>query len=183
MGEINMEFVSEMKEMYDLTDTQHQLLLSMKPAMEKQAPKVVDAFYEHLERFEGTREVLHAEEGRVERLKGHLETWLVGLTEGKYGDAYFQRRYRIGGRHVEVGLQPRYVLAAMAFCRKVAAELVIEAEYADDPQKEERAAILNKIMDLDLNIMLQSYDDKRIEQFLEVTGFSRDLFEMMMSGS
>ena len=39
---------------------------------------------------------------------------------------------------------------------------------------------LSKVMDLDLNIMLQSYDDKRIEMFLNTTGFSRALFEQMI---
>ncbi len=37
-------------------------------------------------------------------------------------------------------------------------------------------------MDLDLNVILQSYDDKRVEQFLEVTGFSKELFENMIAG-
>jgi truncated hemoglobin YjbI len=182
MSEMNVEFVNEMKEMYDLTDKERQLLAEMKPAMEKYVSEIVDAFYEHLEKHEATKEILHAEPGRIERLKGHLNAWLIGLTDGTYENAYFQRRYRIGARHVEVGLEPRYVLAAMAFCRQTAAQKIIEAEYADDPQGEARGQVLNKIMDLDLNIMLQSYDDKRIQQFLEVTGFSRELFEMMMTG-
>lgn len=182
MSEMNVEFVNEMKDMYNLTDEERQLLAKMKPVMEKHAQEIVDAFYEYLEKYEPTKKILHAEPGRIERLKGHLYRWLVSLTEGAYEDAYFQRRYRIGARHVEVGLEPRYVIAAMAFCRQTAAQQIIQAAYADDPNSEARWKVLDKIMDLDLNIMLQSYDDKRIQQFLEVTGFSRELFEMMMAG-
>jgi hypothetical protein len=107
--------------------------------------------------------------------------WLLGLVEGTHDDEYFDKRYRIGHRHVEVGLEPRYVIAAMAWCRSEAVNIIIDAEYPDAPDKDDRCAVLNKAMDLDLNIMLQSYDDKRVEQFLEVTGFSKQLFENMLS--
>ena len=179
---MNAEFVNEMKQMQSLTDEDRQLLAEMHPAVEKHAQEVVDTFYTHLDKFEVTRDILNAEPGRVERLKGHLKAWLNTLTEGVYEEDYFKRRYRIGKRHVEVGLEPRYVIAAMAFCRATASKLIIEAEYADDPQRGERLRALDKVMDLDLNIMLQSYDDQRLHQFLEVTGFSRELFETLMAG-
>ncbi len=179
---MNAVFINEVAQLGGLTDQDRQLLAEMKPALEKHAPTIVDHFYQNLEQNEHTWSILQAEPGRVEKLKHHLHQWLLGLSEGSYGDTYYQDRYRIGHRHVEVGLEPRYVIAAMAFCRTMAADLIVEAEYADDPQKEARCMALSKVMDVDLNIMLQSYDDKRVQQFLEVTGFSKELFENMLSG-
>jgi len=176
------QFIDEIKAVGQLTDKDQALLEEMHPALERQAQNVVDAFYTHLETFEKLHNILHAKPGRVERLKGHLKTWLVGLGAGSYGEDYFEERYRIGKTHVDVGLEPRYVIAAMAFCRGMAAEMVVAAEYAGDPQKEARIVALNRVMDVDLNIMLQSYDDHRLKQFLEVTGFSEDLFETLMAG-
>jgi hypothetical protein len=175
-------FIEEMKHIGDLTDEDRRLLADMKPALEKHAPAIVAAFYAQLQRFERLNQLLMAEPGRVEKLKGHLAAWLIGLSEGQYQGAYFDRRYRIGKRHVEVGLEPRYVIAAMAFCRGFASRLIVETEYASDPQKEARMVALNRIMDLDLNVMLQSYDDHRLQQFLDVTGFSKELFETLMAG-
>ncbi len=175
-------FISNVKTLTQLTEADCQLLKEMKPAIEKHAAALVEAFYAHLEQFEHLAKLLHAEAGRIERLKGHLRQWLIGLSDGEYGESYFARRYRIGFRHVEVGLEPFYVIAAMAFCRAKAAEMIIEAEYADDPHKTERTVALNRIMDIDLNVMLQSYDDHRVQQFLNVTGFSRALFETLMAG-
>lgn len=175
-------FMHEIKQVGQLTDVDRQLLVEMKPALEQHSPAVVEAFYAHLEQFEHLSKLLNAEPGRVERLKGHLREWLVTLADGDYGDAYFERRYRIGFRHVEVGLEPRYVIAAMTFCRATAARLIVEAAYADDPQKAERMVALNRMMDIDLNVMLQSYDDHRVQQFLEVTGFSKALFDTLMAG-
>jgi hypothetical protein len=174
--------MDEMKRMAALDAESRRLMGEMRPALEKHAPAIVAAFYDQLEKFERTREILYAKPGRVEALKGHLARWLVGLADVEYGEAYFQRRYQIGRRHVEVGLEPRFVVAAMAYCRGVAAREIIEAEYGADPQREARLRALNQVMDLDLNIMLQSYDDHRVQQFLEVTGFSPQLFENLMSG-
>ena len=174
--------MDEIKRVSELSDADRALLAEMRTAVENQSPKIVALFYEHLQRFEHLSVLLNAEPGRVERLKGHLQQWLITLTEGDYGDAYYERRYRIGKRHVEVGLEPRYVMAAMAFCRAHAARLIVEEAYAADPHKDARARALNRVMDIDLNIMLQSYDDHRIAQFLEVTGFSRELFDNLMSG-
>lgn len=178
---MNAKFINEVKSLGGLSEEDERLLAEMKPVMERYAPQIVAAFYQNLEKNERTRKILHAEAGRVERLKGHLTDWLLSLVEGRYDEAYYDRRYRIGHRHVEVGLEPRYVVSAMMWCRAKATDLLTEA-VADDPQWEARLAALNKAMDLDLNIMLQSYDDQRIEQFLEVTGFSKALFENMISG-
>ena len=179
---MNKAFIEEVTQLSGgLDEEDRQLLADMKPAMKKHIPDIIDAFYENLEQNERTHEILHAEPGRVERLKGHLAKWLLGLVDGIYDDDYFDKRYKIGHRHVEVGLEPRYVIAAMAWCRAEAVNIIIDAEYPDASDKDDRCAVLNKAMDLDLNIMLQSYDDKRVEQFLEVTGFSKQLFENMLS--
>lgn len=179
---MNETFIDEVTQLSGgLTAEEQDLLVDMKPAVEKHAAEVIDAFYENLEQNERTREILHAEPGRIERLKGHLQKWLVSLVSGSYDESYFDKRYRVGHRHVEVGLEPRYVIAAMAWCRAEAVDMIVDAEYGDASDKDARCVVLNKVMDLDLNIMLQSYDDKRVEQFLEVTGFSKDLFENMLN--
>lgn len=176
------QFIDEVKRFGSLSEMERSLLVEMRPLLEKHADQIVETFYAQLQKFERTNEILHAKPGRLEALKGHLKTWLVGLTSGEYGDAHFTERYRIGYRHVEVGLEPRFVIAAMSFCRHMAMP-IIENEYVNDPQKQARWLALDKIMDIDLNIMLQSYDDKRIQQFLEVTGFSKELFENMIASS
>jgi len=188
--------MDEMKAISALTEAERALLAELQPSVERHAAEIVEQFYAHLQRFErlhailnaepGRVERLHAilnaEPGRVERLKAHLKQWLLSLAQGVYDERYYERRYRIGKRHVEVGLEPRYVIAAMAFCRATAAQTIVMADYAADPRREALMQALNRIMDIDLNIMLQSYDDHRVYQFLEVTGFSRELFDNLMSG-
>jgi hypothetical protein len=167
------------KQIIGINDEQMALVQEMKPALKKHADKMVNAFYAQLDQVDEARRLLDAKPGRRKILRHHLGQWLMALGNGKYAMDYRSERYKIGQRHVEVGVEPWLVIAAMAFCRSMVAEMV-EAEYSNAHDKIKRAQALNKVMDLDLNIMLQSYEDKRIDLFLETTGFSRGLFEAMI---
>lgn len=163
-----------------ITSQQNALLVEMKPMLEKHADTLVQAFYNNLDQLDATKKLLDADPGRRDRLKGHLRAWLVGLANGKLDSQYQEQRYAIGKKHVEIHLDPRWVVAAMSFCRAQIRPM-IEAEYGNAADKLDRYLALDLAMDIDLNIMLQSYDDRRMDLFLETTGFSKALFESMIS--
>lgn len=179
MSEFN---IGEMRRFGGLTDEDSELLRSMKSMLEAHADHLVEAFYVNLDQFDLTRDLLDEYEDRRDKLKKHLRAWFISLSNGAYDDNYLERRYRIGHRHVEVGLDPRWVIGAMSFCRTQIAPM-IDAAYGNADDKVQRMLVLDKVMDLDLNIMLQSYDDERMNLFLETTGFSRELFESMITSA
>lgn len=174
--------IAEIRKFGGLTDQDAALLAEMKGMLEKHAPALVTAFYSNLDQHDHLKGLLDAKPGRRENLATHLRAWLLSLATGEYGEAYQERRYKIGVRHVEVGLDPRWVIGAMSFCRGQV-EPMIEAEYGGAADKVARFLALDKVMDLDLNIMLQSYDDRRMDLFLETTGFSKALFESMIQSA
>lgn len=174
--------IAEMREFAGLSDEDAALLAGMKPMLEKHGPAMVASFYSNLDQHAHLRNLLDAKPGRREILGKHLLVWLVSLASGNYDTAYLEQRYVIGQRHVEVGLDPRWVIGAMSYCRGQVAPMV-EAEYGGAADKTQRMLALDKVMDLDLNIMLQSYDDKRMDMFLETTGFSKSLFESMIASA
>lgn len=179
MTDFNIEAV---KEFAGLTPQHSALLVEMRPMLEKHADSLVQAFYSNLDKYEATQKLLDAQAGRRESLKKHLRAWIVGLGSGNFDRQYQEHRYVIGKRHVEVHLEPRWVVLAMTFCR-AHIQPMIEAEYGNAPDKLERFLALDYAMDMDLNIMLQSYDDHRMTLFLETTGFSKTLFETMLVGN
>ncbi len=174
--------IAEMRRLGGLSDESAALLADMKPMLEKHADTLVSAFYTNLDQHEHLQLLLDAKEGRRQVLGQHLRAWLLSLATGTYDESYKTRRYVIGKRHVEVGLDPRWVVGAMSFCRGQIMPM-IEAEYGSAADKMERFLALDRIMDLDLNIMLQSYDDQRMDMFLETTGFSKTLFESMIASA
>ncbi len=174
--------IAEMRRFAGLADEDAVLVAGMKPMLEKHGPAMVASFYNNLDQHAHLRSLLDAKPGRREILGKHLLAWLVSLASGSYDTTYLERRYVIGQRHVEVGLDPRWVIGAMSFCRSQVAPMV-EAEYGGASDKMQRVLALDKVMDLDLNIMLQSYDDRRMDMFLETTGFSKSLFESMIASA
>lgn len=174
--------IAEIRKFGGLNDAEVALLSQMKPMLEKHAERLVAAFYQNLDQYEHLKNLLDAKPGRREILSSHLRSWLLSLATGSYDEVYQSHRYKIGKRHVEVGLDPRWVIGAMSFCRGQVSSM-IEAEYGQASDKLVRFVALDKVMDLDLNIMLQSYDDRRMDMFLETTGFSKSLFESMISAS
>ena len=118
-------------------------------------PGVVERFYEAIWADPGARAVLR-NEAQVERLKLSLLDWLEGLFTGPYDNAYFEKRARIGRMHVKVGLEQRYMLAAMNVIRNgLHAGLDEIGDAGADAVLERRA--VDQICDIELAIMLETY--------------------------
>ena len=91
------------------------------------------------------------------RLQGTLCDWLRQLFSGEYDAAYVLRRWKVGLRHVEIGLDQQYTNVALARIRsglvttlaghwtEAASELVLALNS------------LNRLLDLDLAIIEDAY--------------------------
>jgi hypothetical protein len=74
-------------------------------------PALVDDFYATIDRHPNARRVITGGAAQVERLKGTLLIWLRELLGGVYDAAYAARRWRVGWRHVVIGLDQVYTNA------------------------------------------------------------------------
>ncbi len=130
-------------------------LQAMGPRMRASHHRVVDRFYEAILADPGARSVMK-DEAQIVRLKASFLQWLEGLFEGRYDEAYFDKRAKIGRVHVRVGLEQRYMFAAMNVVRNELHRALAEA--ADDPfgEREDHCAI-DQICDIELAIMLETY--------------------------
>lgn len=128
-------------------------------------PQAVDAFYEALHDQEATRLIFSSPE-QILRLHNQLALWLEDLFLGPHDHAYFERRRRIGLAHVRVGLRPQYMFGAMNIIRRQ----LLAAVFKDDPRGcgSDDAGSLEKILDIDLTIMLQTYWEELMRSKLQV---------------
>jgi two-component system sensor histidine kinase HydH len=130
-------------------------LQSMAPRMRPFQTRIVDRFYQSILNDPGASAVLRSE-AQVVRLKGSLRQWLEGLFGGVYDERYFEKRARIGRVHVKVGLEQRYMLAAMNVVRIGLHHAVSES--ADDGLGTfADHSVIDKICDIELAIMLETY--------------------------
>jgi len=128
-------------------------LKAMGPVLAPRLCEVVDEFYGALGADRDARVLLEAEPDRVARLRETLHQWLVELFEGAYGQAYHDRRGRIGRAHVRAGLPQHFMITGMSIVRQGLTRLIREAG-ADDS---ETLDALNRLLDLELGLMLETY--------------------------
>src|SRR5690242_11753086 len=67
-------------------------------------PPLIDDFYAEIDRHPEARKVITGGAAQVRRLKGTLLAWVRELLAGRYDGDYVARRWRVGWRHVEIGL-------------------------------------------------------------------------------
>jgi signal transduction histidine kinase len=125
--------------------------------LEPHLPAMVDDFYEEIERHPDARKVITGGAEQIQRLKGTLVSWLRELLRGRYDREYVARRWRVGWRHVEIGLDQVYTNAALSRLRTGLLRALHERWQGD--QQELRATVrsLNTLLDLDLAIIEDAY--------------------------
>lgn len=123
---------------------------------------IVDAFYAALEQNERTSAVFSGPE-QIERLRVSLHQWLAELFGGEYDSEYFRKRARIGRVHVEVGLLPHFMFAAMNIVRAELTRILRSGGVSDA-----HCHSVEKILDIELAVMVQSYCDKLLELKMRV---------------
>lgn len=80
-------------------------------------PALIDDFYAEIERHPDARKVITGGEQQISRLKQSLIRWLHELLAGPYDQEYVFRGWRVGWRHVEIGLDQIYTNVALSRLR------------------------------------------------------------------
>jgi signal transduction histidine kinase len=120
-------------------------------------PGLVDDFYAEIDRHNGARKVITGGQVQIERLKGTLLTWLRELFQGRYDEDYVARRWRVGWRHVEIGLDQVYTNAALSRLRSGLVRALHEHWPGDSQELRSTVRSLNTLLDLDLAIIEDAY--------------------------
>jgi hypothetical protein len=135
--------------------------------------RIAEEFYERLDEHQRAKAVFSGPE-QVERLKVTLREWMRLLLNGPWDEAYYTQRARIGHMHVKIGLPQKYMFGAMNLIR-VDLMRIAQCAYAEDeptPPASKHTSTdlvqtmmaLEKILDLELAIMLESYREAFVER-------------------
>ena len=152
----------------DLTQADLDRLSSLRPTLEAQGARLVDAFYRHLLAFPQTRALIRDPEVR-RRLMEKQHQYLLSLAGPTIDDAYLENRRRIGETHERIGLEPRWYLGAYALYLSLLIPAVHEA-IAHDPQlAAATVGSLQKLLFLDAQIAMESYIDRQQQQLNDLT--------------
>lgn len=157
VDQASLDLYRELQSYVDWSDDDARLVHAAAEIVEPHLGPLVDDFYATIGRFENVRRVITGGTAQVERLKGSLMAWIRELFEGCYDDAYFERRWRVGWRHVEIGLEQIYTHAAMTRMRIGLIRALQEHWTAAPEQLAPTVRSLCKLLDLDLSIIEHAY--------------------------
>ncbi len=119
--------------------------------------ELVDDFYAEIERHPAARKVITGGQPQIDRLKGTLVQWVRELFAGRYDSDYVARRWRVGWRHVEIGLEQVYTNVALSRLRTGLIRSLHTSWQDDARTLKETVRALNKLLDLDLAIIEDAY--------------------------
>jgi signal transduction histidine kinase len=147
----------ELQDYVGWTDDDARRVQSVADLLDSHLPALVDDFYAEIDRHPDARKVITGGAAQVQRLKGTLLQWLKELLAGRYDEAYVRRRWRVGWRHVEIGLDQVYTNVALSRLRK-GLLLALEKSWTSEMAKMITIrSSLNTLIDLDLAIIEDAY--------------------------
>jgi signal transduction histidine kinase len=125
--------------------------------LEPRLPELVDDFYAEIERHPRAMKVITGGAQQIARLKGTLVKWLQELLSGPYESEYVMRRWKVGWRHVEIGLDQVFTNVALSRLRKGLHAVLLETWRGNSDDLLEVRTSLNLLVDLDLAIIEDAY--------------------------
>jgi hypothetical protein len=171
-------FLQTLEKRTAFTDADKQLLKQYAEWGKSIAPEMADHFYAYLGRDEEMNAMLHAQEGRIHRLRETFVQWFYEMFTGMddWGRNYADRRWRIGLVHVQIGIGPQHVVPAMATVVQAVGHR-LRAEDKDPALQE----ALSRICMIDLAFIEQAYVEVSSTAVLRETGWTEGLFRRLIA--
>jgi len=139
------------------TDEDARRIEAVASLLEPHLPSLIDDFYAQIERHPEALKVITGGQAQIDRLKGTLIQWVRELLAGQYDESYVDRRWRVGWRHVEIGLAQVYTILALSRLRTGLGRALQESWNGELALLRETVHSLDKLLDLDLAIIEQAY--------------------------
>lgn len=154
----------ELQHYVNWTEEDARRVQSVTALLDPYLPALIDDFYAEIKRHPDTRKVITGGEQQIERLKGTLLRWLRELLSGPYDEEYVVRRWMVGRRHVDIGLDQVFTNVALSRLRR---GLMRALESSWRGEAHELLAIresLNTLIDLDLAQIEEAYQTEYTER-------------------
>ncbi|MFT8320211.1 MAG: globin-coupled sensor protein [Bacillus sp. (in: firmicutes)] len=108
---INNQDLSVQTKFVGLTEQDMEFLIELRPIMEKNADRIVTAFYRNLQQIPHLINIIN-EHSTIDRLKKTLTHYLLEMVSGKIDERYIENRIRIGKIHNKIKLFPEWYIGA-----------------------------------------------------------------------
>lgn len=118
--------VAEQVRFIGLTTEDLGVLAAWKPVCRRAVDGLIEAFYDHIDRFPATRAIL-LKHTTVERQRPLLTRYVLTMLDGVIDDAYLEYRRRVGVVHDDIDLGAAWYVGMYEIIRERLTEAVAEA--------------------------------------------------------
>lgn len=170
------------KEYLGLDETDAAALRSLIPEAVALKDAYLDRFYQELDKFEETRNILSQSTMSRERLRDEHGEQLLLLLSGQYDLDYAQSRMKIGITHQKVGLKPEWYVGAYRMMLGELLPAALKISDGDTDRFMARAQALIKVVLLDIELAITAYfhaDHEKLRLFAKV--FESDLEAVLIT--
>jgi len=151
--------IIQLKAHYRFTSSDAKRLKQMQKHVQHLLPSLLDGFYDYIFSFEHAKLFLHDQSIRMKH-RSAISDWFLDLFGGVYDDAYFKKLQNISETHVRIGLPSHYVNCAFSYIREF-----LEKKFHQG--NEEDIYAMNKIIDINLDILSLTYQEEEQQQFID----------------
>ncbi len=169
-----MHYFRQLKRYLKFDEADAQALRQLHPLAQPYFTTIADDFYERLRGEPEALAVFRSPE-QVLRLQHTLIDWMGQLLTGPWDDDYFKLRERIGKVHVKIRLPQHQMFSAMALIQEHL--LGIAWECLSENEAQAATLAVQKITNIDLAIMLESYREDYVAQVQDCERSEKELLE------
>jgi two-component system, NtrC family, sensor histidine kinase HydH len=159
-------FLDEVLAYVQLGEPEQALLRELRPKLAPSFPKIADQFYAAVWASPKAAAVLASPE-QVARLRTTLIDWMATGLVGPYDDKFYEKRSRIGRRHVQIGLAQQFMFTAMSVVRAGYHDEVVAIFGDDHASAQATSRAIDKLLDVELALMLRHYQLDSEERLVE----------------
>lgn len=168
-----MQHYRHLKEHYQFSDEEALILKELQPRMEKLVDVFIDGFYDYIWGFGKTAQFLKNKD-IIANHRNKIKEWFVNLFCGQYDMPYFMYIYKIGEIHVKIGLPTHYVNSAFTYVRTFILAN-IEANFKDKQHHVKEIRAVEKIIDMNLDVLTSSYREEELGKFLSLSKIEKNI--------
>lgn len=158
-----MQSAPKLRQDYSFTEDDERNLVLLGPVMETEKLRVGDELHRYITSIPEISHILAGSDEIRKRHRAALGKWFSDLFRGRYDRSYFANLQRVGETHVRIGLSGHFVNSAMNMMRGLCHRIIRE-KIDDADQQNVHIASLDKILDMNLDILTSSYREAELRK-------------------
>lgn len=144
-------------EFVGFTENDAKILLELRSMIAEYADYIVDKFYLNISRYNELMTLINNAGSAIDRLKKTQKQYLLEMFGGEYGEAYFNRRLKIGVIHNKIGLTPRWYLGSYVVYLEQIIPLIIRKFRWNSFKRAHALSAFVKILSIDSQLAMDTY--------------------------